>query len=149
MSLRSIAAIVAALLFAGAALPTLADVTGVVRGTVTVNGTARAGVSVSVKGEGTSVTTITDAQGGFTFPLVPFGRYTVTAHVDGQTDSQATIDVSTDSVSDVRLAIGGTQVIGRRRSQRHGASPETRSRSRHLGSAEIRRAACKIRVLTG
>ena len=135
MSIRFIAAIVAALSFAGAALPALADVTGVVRGTVTVNGTARAGVSVSITGEGTSATTVTDAQGQFTFPLVPFGRYTVTAHVEGQTDSQATLDVSTGSVADIRLAIGA-QVIGRSVATSRGVSGNPVSVNT-LGSAEI------------
>ncbi len=135
MNLRLIAAIVAAFLFAGAALPALADVTGVVRGTVTVNGTARAGVTVTVSGEGTTSTAVTDAQGRFTFPLVPFGRYTVTAHVDGQPDSQATLDVSTDSVADVRLAIGA-QVIGRSVATSRGVSGNPVSVNT-LGSAEI------------
>jgi hypothetical protein len=114
MSGRRIAAAALTLLFAFlVASPARAAVTGVVRGTVTVSGTARAGASVTIGGEGTTATTQTDAQGRFTFPLVSFGTYTVTAHVAGQPDAQTRVVVTTGSVSDVALAIAGGNVIGR------------------------------------
>jgi hypothetical protein len=82
----------AVFLLAGPALraPALADVTGVVRGTVTVDGAPRAGANVTIAGEGTSAQTRTDAHGRFQFPSVAFGRYALTAHVDGRTDTVLT-----------------------------------------------------------
>ena len=53
--------------------PALADVNGTVRGTVTVGGHAAAAISVSLDGEGTHATRVTDAQGRFTFAAVTFG----------------------------------------------------------------------------
>jgi outer membrane receptor protein involved in Fe transport len=94
-------------------LPALADVTGIVRGTVTVDGNTAASVPVTLAGEGTSSATRTDAQGRFTFPPVAFGRYTVTAGETGKPQAQAAVQVSTGSVADVALAISTTRVIGR------------------------------------
>jgi outer membrane receptor protein involved in Fe transport len=95
------------------ALPARADVNGLVRGHVTVDGTPRAGVAVTIAGNQTTTRTTTDAGGNFTFTQVPFGHYTVTAHVEGQTDASIAIDVSTDSINDVPLALGELKQIGR------------------------------------
>jgi outer membrane receptor protein involved in Fe transport len=105
----------AVFLLAGPALraPALADVTGVVRGTVTVDGAPRAGANVTIAGEGTSAQTRTDAHGRFQVPSVAFGRYALTAHVDGRTDTVLTVDVSTNSVADVVLPLGTVREIGR------------------------------------
>jgi outer membrane receptor protein involved in Fe transport len=112
---RLLALAFAVVLLAGPALraPALADVTGVVRGTVTVDGSPRAGAGVTIAGEGTTAQTRTDAHGGFQFASVAFGRYALTAHVDGQTDTVVTVDVSTNSVADVVLALGAVRDIGR------------------------------------
>jgi hypothetical protein len=72
-------ALLAALLFCMPSLPAWADVTGGVHGTVTVDGAAGVGVRVTIAGEGTSATTLSDAQGRFAFAQVAFGRYTVSA----------------------------------------------------------------------
>ena len=100
------------LLFAPCA-PVSADVTGVVRGTVTVDGSPRAGAAVTIAGEGTSARTRSDARGHFQFSSVAFGRYALTAHVDDQTDTVMTVEVSTNSVADVVLALGAVREIGR------------------------------------
>jgi outer membrane receptor protein involved in Fe transport len=107
------AAALAALIFSTASLPAMADVSGVVRGTVTVDGAAAAAVAVTIAGEGTSSATQTDARGRFTFSPVAFGHYTVTAGAAGKPQAQATVDVSTGSIADVTLAIGTTREIGR------------------------------------
>lgn len=107
------AALLAAFILCGPALPAWADVTGAVRGLVTVDGTATSGVRVTLAGEGTSATTVTDANGHFAFAQVAFGRYTLRAESPGKPAAQAPVDVSTDSVSDVALAIGAFAEIGR------------------------------------
>lgn len=94
------------------ALPAAADVNGLVRGHVTVNGAARAGVAVTVSGSGTTEETRTDADGNFTFARIPFGRYTVTAHVDGLSDATSSIEIATDSINDVSLDLGALRQIG-------------------------------------
>src|ERR1700733_7049529 len=103
---------VAALLVFGAQ-PAFADVTGVVRGIVTVDGTGAAGVRVTLAGEGTSAATKTDAQGRFMFPQVGFGRYTVSAQSPGKPAAESPVEVSSGSVSDVALSIGAVREIGR------------------------------------
>jgi outer membrane receptor protein involved in Fe transport len=95
------------------AQPALADVTGTVRGTVTVDGTGTPGVRVTISGEGTAATTQTDAQGRFAFPHVSFGRYTVSAQTAGKPAAQMAVQVSTDSVTDIALSIGAVNEIGR------------------------------------
>lgn len=108
-----LSAALVAVLVVLAVLPARADVTGVVRGVVTVDGTAAAGLQVTIAGEGTSAETRTGASGLFTFAHVAFGRYTVSAVAPGKAAAQTTIDVSTDSVADVALAIGTAPEIGR------------------------------------
>jgi outer membrane receptor protein involved in Fe transport len=112
MIARFCAALIAALFLFGAQ-PAWADVTGNVRGSVTVDGTPAGNVSVTLAGEGTTRTVVTDTRGGFTFARVPFGRYTVRAAVPGKPAAQSPVDVSTDSVADVPLAIGAGREIGR------------------------------------
>ena len=100
-------------LFASVAQPAFADVTGVVRGTVTVAGAPQPGVSVTLRGESGSATTVTDRAGAFAFLRVAFGRYTVGAHVAGQPNASAEVDVASEAVANVTLAVGGPAEIGR------------------------------------
>ena len=114
MIVRLIAALLAAALyFPMLASPALADVTGSVRGTVTVDGAPTPGVHVTIAGEGTTTATVTDAAGHFTFGHIAFGRYTVGAQSAGKPAARSEVDVSTDSVSEVTLAIGAVAEIGR------------------------------------
>jgi len=94
-------------------IPADADVTGLVRGHVTVDGTARSGVTVTVSGNQTTTQTTTDAGGDFTFTRIPFGQYTVTAHAEGRPDASTTITVTTDSINTVSLNVGELKQIGR------------------------------------
>jgi len=91
--------------------PAHAASTGVVRGNVTVHGTASGGVTVTIRNAQTTLTTTTDANGNYAFPLVPFGHYMLTAHYDGHPDAAQEVDVASDSVATVALAISPLQVI--------------------------------------
>ncbi|HTX03952.1 MAG TPA: TonB-dependent receptor, partial [Candidatus Acidoferrales bacterium] len=110
-STRVCAAIAFIALFFGFALPANAAATGVVRGQVTVHGTPTAGATVTLRGAQTSISTTTDAKGNYSFPLVPFGRYTITAHVENQPDATEQVEVATDATSTVALAISPLHVI--------------------------------------
>jgi hypothetical protein len=93
-------------------LPALADVVGVVRGTLSdLNHHPVAGVVVTLAGAD-SLSATTDGAGRFAFPRVPFGRYTLHAGTpDGPVDRS--LDVATGTVVDVDLL--PTRVIGRAR----------------------------------
>ena len=112
MNARLYAALVTVLIFASATLPAWADVAGAVRGVVTLGGAGAADARVTIAGEGTTATTRTDSQGRFAFAQVAFGRYTVSADIPGKGAAQAAVDVSTDSVSNVILALGTLAEIG-------------------------------------
>jgi outer membrane receptor protein involved in Fe transport len=93
--------------------PALADVTGLVRGHVTVDDGAKSGIQITLIGEGTRASSTTDTDGNFTSSRVPFGHYTIVAHSEGQPDVEQTIDVQTDSVATVTLAVHRLTQIGR------------------------------------
>ena len=94
-------------------LPAVAATTGVVRGTVTVEGAPAPGVSVTLSGEETRATETTDASGKFTFPLVTYGHYSLFAHREGYPDATAIVDVTSSTVQSVTLAISKLKTIGR------------------------------------
>lgn len=104
----------AALAFGSTAAPARADVTGVVRGTLTrPDHQPLANVTVSLTGAGTTLTATTGRDGRFAFPRVPFGRYELRATTpDG--NAVTTVDVSTGAVIDVPLL--ASPVIGTTRS---------------------------------
>lgn len=93
------------------AIPARAAATGVVRGTVTVHGTATAGVLVTLTGEQTTLKTTTDGSGQYAFPLVPFGHYTITAHYADHPDAVSSVDVASNGISTVALQISPLQTI--------------------------------------
>jgi outer membrane receptor protein involved in Fe transport len=107
-----VAALVAAscVLFARAAQ---ADTSGLVHGTVTLEGRPAAGVSVTLSGEGTSSHVLTDAKGGFTFSRVLFGRYTLVFHREGSPDASRSVDVQSDAVVSVAIELSGLKEIAR------------------------------------
>ncbi len=111
VSTRARAAIAFIALYLACFTPAYAAVTGVVRGNVTVHGTATSGITVTLRNAQTNLTTTTDANGNYVFPLVPFGHYTLTAHYNGHPDATQEIDVASDSVATVALAISPLRTI--------------------------------------
>jgi outer membrane receptor protein involved in Fe transport len=102
--------------------PALADITGLVRGTASVDGKPAAGVTITLRGEGTSEVTTTDARGSFAFSRVTYGHYTITAHRAGYPDASEQVDVASDSIANVSLAIGQLKQIGQTKATTRGAS---------------------------
>ena len=104
-----------ALLFAGAAVvatsaPVRADTVGAVRGTLTrPDGKPLPGVTVTLAAPGVALSAVTDSNGRFAFPRVPFGHATLHASTaEGPAD--ATVDVASGGV--VQVALLAAQVIG-------------------------------------
>ncbi|HEY8296617.1 MAG TPA: TonB-dependent receptor [Candidatus Baltobacteraceae bacterium] len=110
--MRYFAAALMAALFCCTGLPAIAATTGVVRGNVIVNNAPKAGVELTLKADGTLLQTTSDAAGNYIFALVPFGTYTLVAHYSGVPDKRVSLDVSSDSVSTVNLALGDLKIIG-------------------------------------
>jgi hypothetical protein len=82
-----------------------AATTGLVRGTVTLDGKPAASASVTLVGEGSRFATTTDSHGNFAFSSIPFGHYTISAKADSAPESSASIDVASDSVLTVTVAL--------------------------------------------
>lgn len=104
------ALVVAMLLFPASAA--LADTTGLIRGTVTVDGKPAAGVLVTLTGEGTTSRATTDSKGSFVFLRVVFGRYAVAAHRDGLPDATQDVQVQSGTVVNLTLPLGQLRQIG-------------------------------------
>jgi outer membrane receptor protein involved in Fe transport len=81
-----------------AAVPALADTTGLVRGTAVYGGKPASGVAIALAGEGATLHATTDGAGAFTFGRVPFGHYTLTATKSGAPDYTQPVDLESDSV---------------------------------------------------
>lgn len=109
--MRKILAFVFIVALFGVAAPALASVTGLVRGTVFVNSTPQAGVRLTLKGEGSSLGTTTDASGKYVFAQVPFGDYTLTAHAAGVGDKAVQSSVASDQVVVIDVSLGTLKII--------------------------------------
>jgi pimeloyl-ACP methyl ester carboxylesterase len=73
---------------------TIKDILGYnISGTVTLNGTGLAGVTVTLTGIGTSSTVTTDANGVYTFSNAANGSYTLTPSLTGYTFSPSSVPV--------------------------------------------------------
>ncbi|HET7813390.1 MAG TPA: TonB-dependent receptor, partial [Candidatus Baltobacteraceae bacterium] len=107
---RILAAVIAAL-FVFSALPATAATTGVVRGTVTVNGSPQAGVAIALTGEGSTLRGTSDAGGTYVFPQVPFGSYTLSASYTGVKTLTQPVVVASDEVLVLNLALGALKTI--------------------------------------
>ncbi|HVN69590.1 MAG TPA: TonB-dependent receptor [Candidatus Binatia bacterium] len=99
------AAIVVALLAFLYALPAAAAVSGLVRGVVTLDGKPVPSASVTLEGEGSKFTVKSDSDGGYVFSQVPFGRYRLTATVDGVTPLVVNVTVTSGVVATVDLPL--------------------------------------------
>jgi len=100
-----LSAALCAVFFLFLGLPAFAATTGIVRGTITVDGKPAANATVTLQGEGSRFTTKTDATGGYSFPTVPFGTYRVTADAPGTHELQTIVSVVSDSVTNANLAL--------------------------------------------
>ncbi len=91
---------------AAASIPVLAATTGLVRGTVLVDTAPKAGVQLTLAGEGTVSHTTTNASGEYVFTQVPFGQYELTARYPGFADRTIGLSVASDSVQRIDFALG-------------------------------------------
>ncbi|MBV8117067.1 MAG: hypothetical protein JOZ01_03775, partial [Candidatus Eremiobacteraeota bacterium] len=66
-------ALIVALGIVATVFPAQAATTGLVRGTITVDGKPASGASVTLQGEGSKFSTKTDATGAYVFSTVPYG----------------------------------------------------------------------------
>ncbi len=98
-------AFVLALAFITMVVPASAATTGLVRGTVTVDGKPASGASVILEGEGSRFTATTDAKGGYVFAQVPFGSYRIVARAAGAHELQVLVTISSDSVATVDVPL--------------------------------------------
>jgi len=108
---RFLAASLAAFAILTGAIPALAATTGLVRGTVIVNDKPTSGVHVTLRGEGSLFERTTDASGAYVFSQVPFGSYTLTASYTGVPDKSVSVDVASDQVLTVNMALGTLKTI--------------------------------------
>jgi outer membrane receptor protein involved in Fe transport len=102
---RCLTACLAVLIAFSAFAPAMAATTGLVRGTITVDGKPVGGASVTIEGEGSRFTTTTDAHGEYVFAQVPFGSYRVTARAKGAHELGVFVDVASDSVATVNIPL--------------------------------------------
>ncbi len=102
---RILAALVAAFLAFSYAPSAFAAVTGLVRGTVTIDGKPAKAATVTLQGEGSTFTAVTDAKGDFVFSQVPFGTYRARATARGIPPLEAIVTVSSGAVATVDLPL--------------------------------------------
>ena len=102
---RFLTALVAVFLALNFAAPVYAATTGLVRGTVTIDGKPAAGATVQLEGEGSLFKTTADAQGGYVFPQVPFGSYRLIALAKGVHEVQVLVNVASGQVSTVDVPL--------------------------------------------
>lgn len=92
----------------------LAAVTGVVRGTVLVDGAPKSAVQVVLSdASGTAFRTTTNAKGGYVFTEVPFGEYSLVARDTGRSSQAVDLRVASNDVLTVDLSLGAVKVLGK------------------------------------
>jgi len=102
---RYLMALAAVLLTLSFTAPVLAATTGLVRGTVTIDGKPAAGATVLIQGEGSLFQQATDTKGGYVFPQVPYGTYRVIARAEGVHEIQVIVNVSSGKVYTVNIPL--------------------------------------------
>jgi outer membrane receptor protein involved in Fe transport len=103
--IRIFPALVAVLLTLLFAVPAFAATTGLVRGTITIDGKPAPGAHVMLQGEGSLFQTTTDARGHYVFAQVPFGTYRLVASSKIAHELQVVIDVASGQVRTVDVAL--------------------------------------------
>ncbi len=98
---RFYAALVAALLAFACAAPVVAAVSGLVRGTVTLDGKPVAGATVTLEGEGSKFTSKSNSNGEYVFSQVPFGTYRASAALKGIPQLDVTVTVTSGTVATI------------------------------------------------
>jgi outer membrane receptor protein involved in Fe transport len=83
----------------------LGATTGLVRGTVTLDGKPVAGATLVLEGEGSRFTTTSDAEGKYVFSRVPFGTYRLIAQYKRVHPIQTIISLASGQVQTVNLAL--------------------------------------------
>ncbi|MBV8117757.1 MAG: TonB-dependent receptor [Candidatus Eremiobacteraeota bacterium] len=119
------------------ALPAIAATTGVVRGQVVVNNVPTAGVKLTLKGEGSLLTTASDNSGNYVFAQVPFGSYTLTASYRGVPNHSLQLDVASDQVLTINVALGALKVIANAAVTAHGGVSGTPVSVNNVGREQI------------
>jgi len=102
---RLTTAFAAVLLALSVITPVFAATTGLVRGTITVDGKPAAGATVLLEGQGSLFKATTNSQGVYVFSLVPFGSYRVIARANGAHELQVIVNVISGHVSTVDVAL--------------------------------------------
>ncbi len=94
------------------AVPAVAATTGLIRGTITVDGKPAPHATVTLEGQGSKFVTTADASGNYVFPLVPFGQYRLIAHSGSAHDLTVLVTVTSNTVAtiDVPLSTKLTQI---------------------------------------
>jgi outer membrane receptor protein involved in Fe transport len=103
--IRFFPALVAVFLIFICTAPALAATTGLVRGTITIDGHPAPGAHVMLEGEGSLFETTTDAHGHYVFAQVPFGAYRLVASSKTAHELQVFIDVASGQVRTVDVAL--------------------------------------------
>lgn len=111
--MRQFAIFLFAAILAISAVPASAATTGVVRGVVSVDGAPTGGVKVTLVRGGLQFATVTDAAGNYAFVEVPFGDYTISARYRDLPEQTTNINVASDQVLNVNVALVSTKVLGR------------------------------------
>lgn len=100
---RIVAALVAAFFAFSYPYSAVAAVSGLVRGTVTLDDKPAPGVTITLEGEGSKFTTRSESDGGYVFSNVPFGRYRLTASLPNIPPLQIDVTVTSGVVATVDL----------------------------------------------
>ncbi len=132
-----LAAALLAAIFVFIALPAGAATTGLVRGTVLVNGKPTGSVAVTLRGEGSSFSRTTDAAGNYVFSEVPFGTYALTASYPRVPSRTLQVDVASDQVLTVNFSLGQLRTIASLNVTAHGGASGTPVSVNALGRQQI------------
>lgn len=108
---RLVAAPIAVIFALFLVMPAQAATSGLVRGTVTLDGKPAAGASITLEGQGSRFTTVSSARGEYVFSQVPFGTYRLTATIKGITPLQISVSVSGGQVLSVDLPLTSLRQI--------------------------------------